>query len=185
MIAGAAYLFYAAGAVVLLAALAGALIPPRDCCLFRGGLVLAGVLALLWGGTLVMRPFNLAWRNLPGGLLAGAALLCAVVLLLRTAVWTLVRPMGRLPAAVRVTVRAAVLAGAGVLLYYGLMFGPLMVVMAYAGGERVVTYEGRVLLEVDNSFVDQIYNYYEYRGPILRGAEPVCGSQYEPLVPTE
>jgi len=37
--------------------------------------------------------------------------------------------------------------------------------------ERVVEHDGQRFVEVNNSFLDQMYDYYDYRGPILRGSE--------------
>ena len=74
-----------------------------------------------------------------------------------------------------------VLAGTGILLFHVLFYGPLLAAMAYGGGERVVAGKGQILLEVDNSFLDPVYDYYAYRGPIFRGAEPIYGNRHEPL----
>ena len=167
----------AAGSVVLLAWIDYALIVPRDKILLCMGLVAAVPLGLLAGGNLLLKPFDLAWRNLPGGLMAAAGILCLAAVLMGTAVRALTCPVeGRFPGA-RAAVRIVVLAGAAVLLYYVLILGPVIACFTYAGQERVITYKGQTLLEADNSFLDPMYDYYAYRGPVLRGAELLYSSQ--------
>lgn len=167
----------AAGSVVMLAWMDAALVAPRGKTLLRMGLVLVVPVGLLAGGNLLLKPFDLAWRNLPGGLMAAAGILCLAAVLIGTAVRVLTCPMeGRSPrawAAARITV----LAGAAVFLYYFLILGPVIACFTYAGQERMITYKGQTLLEVDNSFLDPMYDYYAYRGPVFRGAELLSSSQ--------
>lgn len=73
--------------------------------------------------------------------------------------------------------RITVLAGAAVFLYYFLILAPLAACFTYAGQERMIVYKGQALLEVDNSFLDPMYDYYAYRGPVFRGAELLYSSQ--------
>lgn len=167
----------AAGSVVLLAWMDAALITPRDKTLLRMGLMSAVPVGLLAGGNLLMKPFDLAWRNLPGGLMAIASFIGIVAVLFGTAWRTLTRPMeGRSLGAQAVT-RITVLAGTAVFLFYFLILAPWAVCFTYAGQERMITYKGQTLLEVDNSFLDPMYDYYAYRGPIFRGAELLYSSQ--------
>ena len=39
--------------------------------------------------------------------------------------------------------------------------------------ERVVTYQDQMLVEEDRGFLDHRYVYYEYHGPLVRGARSV------------
>lgn len=167
----------AAGSVVLLVWMDAALIVPRDKRLLRMGLVSAVPVGLLAGGKLLLKPFDLAWRNLPGGLMAVAGILCLAAVLMGTAVRALTCPVeGRFPG-VRAAARITVLAGAAVLLYYVLILGSVIACFTYAGQERMLVYKGQTLLEVDNSFLDPMYDYYVYRGPVFRGAELLYSSQ--------
>ena len=43
---------------------------------------------------------------------------------------------------------------------------------------KVVEYQGQTLLEVDTGFLDPLYDYYEYHGPLFRGNERLYSSQY-------
>lgn len=167
----------AAGSVVLLAWMDSALIVSRDKTLLRMGLMSAVPVGLLAGGNLLMKPFDLAWRNLPGGLMAIASFIGIVAVLFGTAWRTLTRPMeGRSLGAQAVT-RITVLAGTAVFLFYFLILAPWAACFTYAGQERMITYKGQTLLEVDNSFLDPMYDYYTYHGPVFRGAELLYSSQ--------
>lgn len=169
--------FCAAGSVVMLAWMDAALIVPRDKRLLRMGLVSAVPVGLLAGGNLLLKPFDLAWRNLPGGLMAAAGILCLAAVLIGTAVRVLTCPMEGRSLAAWATARITVLAGAAVFLYYVLILAPWAACFTYAGQERMITYKGQTLLEVDNSFLDPMYDYYAYRGPVFRGAELLYSSQ--------
>ena len=167
----------AAGSVVLLAWMDSALIVSRDKTLLRMGLMSAVPVGLLAGGNLLMKPFDLAWRNLPAGLMAIASFIGIVAVLFGTAWRTLTRPMeGRSLGAQAVT-RITVLAGTAVFLFYFLILAPWAACFTYAGQERMITYKGQTLLEVDNSFLDPMYDYYTYHGPVFRGAELLYSSQ--------
>lgn len=167
----------AAGSVILLAWMDAALIAPRDKRLLCMGLVSAVPAGLLAGGELLLKPFDLAWRNLPGGLMAAAGILCLVAVVIGTAARVLTRPMERRSLGAQAAVRITVLAGAAIFLYYVLIIAPWAACFAYAGQERMITYKGQTLLEVDNSFLDPMYDYYAYRGPVFRGAELLYSSQ--------
>lgn len=167
----------AAGSVVLLAWMDAALIAPRDKVLLRMGLVSAVLVGLLAGGNLLLKPFDLAWRNLPGGLMAAAGILCLAAVLIGTAVRVLTCPMEGRSLAAWAAARITVLAGTAVFLYYVLIVAPWVACFTYAGQERMITYKGQTLLEVDNSFLDPMYDYYAYRGPVFRGAELLSSSQ--------
>ena len=167
----------AAGSIALLAWMDAALIAPRDKRLLRMGLVSAVPVGLLAGGNLLLKPFNLAWRYLPGGLIAAAGILCLAAVLIGTAVRVLTCPMEGRSLGARAAARIIVLAGAAVLLYYVLILGSVIACFTYAGQERMIVYKGQTLLEVDNSFLDPMYDYYAYRGPVFRGAELLFSSQ--------
>lgn len=167
----------AAGSVVLLAWMDAALIAPRDKPLLCMGLVSAVPVGLLAGGNSLLKPFDLAWRNLPGGLMAAAGILCLVAVLIGTAVSVLTCPMEGRSGGARAAARITVLAGTAVFLYYFLILAPWAACFTYAGEERIITYKGQTLLEVDNSFLDPMYDYYAYRGPVFRGAELLYSSQ--------
>ncbi|RHR09051.1 hypothetical protein DWX58_09075 [Pseudoflavonifractor sp. AF19-9AC] len=167
----------AAGSVILLAWMDAALIAPRDKRLLCLGLVSAVPVGLLAGGNLLLKPFDLAWRNLPGGLMAAAGILCLVAVVIGAAARVVTCPMERRSLGARAAVRITVLAGAAIFLYYFLVLAPWAACFTYAGQERMITYKGQTLLEVDNSFLDPMYDYYTYHGPVFRGAELLYSSQ--------
>ena len=63
--------------------------------------------------------------------------------------------------------------GAMVLSSVGLFWGLWGIFVTYGGGERILAHEGCLLVEVDRSFLDPMYDYYEYRGPIFRGSREI------------
>ena len=153
-----------------------------DCALFvpkgRGrrslrwtGLVCGGAgLALLAGGGLSGGP-ELVWRNLPAGVLSAAVLLCGSACALCTAECTISREMAGVGAGLRRLMKGTVAAGALLAVFYALTMGSFLALFAFQGEERVLEYRGETLVEVDDSFLDPIYRYYEYHGPLLRGKE--------------
>lgn len=54
------------------------------------------------------------------------------------------------------------------LLFYGFIFTAFAV-----GGERVIRHEGKKVVEVDRSFLDPLYQYYDYHGPLIRGSDSI------------
>ena len=81
----------------------------------------------------------------------------------------------------RWTAKGLTLLSAGLVLYCALVYGVILLAFGYSGGERVLEYRGQTLVEVDDSFLDPIYNYYEYHGPLVRGKEPVYKHQHSRL----
>lgn len=135
--------------------------------------VFTAALLLLLGGEALLGLFGLTWRNLPAGLLCAAVFLsgAAGIFLILGCVLPL-EPPETAPALLWIG-KGLLTACAGLVLWYGLCFGPLLAAFAFGGEERVLEYGGQTLVEVDDSFLDPIYNYYEYHGPLVRGSERI------------
>lgn len=119
-----------------------------------------GSFLLLWGGNKLL---GLAWRNRPALILC----LTAIVSFLACIWYVAVRGWKqRVPQAVLVLC-------AMVLSSVGLFWGLWGIFVTYGGGERILAHEGCLLVEVDRSFLDPMYDYYEYRGPIFRGSREI------------
>ena len=149
--------------------------------LARTAIVFCSAGVVLIGGELAGNLLGVTWRNLP------AILLCAVMLFSGIAgIWFTLAcflPLelkGLTPALCRTAKVAALVFGA-LLVFYALTFGMLVAVFGFGGKERVVVYEGQKLVEEENGWLDTIYDYYEYRGPLLRGKERLFSTTYERL----
>ena len=172
-----------AGPVTLLAALDRAFFGTgkRRRRLWAAMAVAGGAVLLLMGGDWLLGRFGLAWRNLPAGVLSAAAILGGTVCALLTIECVALRRgdgPGWLLSTVVVT--ACALALTGLLL----LWGPLAAALAFGGREQAVEYEGRTLLERDEGFLDPAYEYYDYHGPLVRGAEGLFWRE-TPLSETE
>lgn len=160
-----------AAPAVLLAALDRAFFGTgKRCRRLRAAMAAAGgAVLLLMGGDWLLGRLGLAWRNLPAGVLSAAAILGGAACALLTAACVSgggeTGGLGRKLSAGTVTVCALSLCA--VLLFYG----PLAAALAFGGREQAVEYEGRALLERDEGFLDPAYEYYDYHGPLVRGAE--------------
>ena len=141
------------------------------CCLF-----------LLLGGSALLGHFGLAWRNLPGGLLCLGLLLSGLLGVVLTLGCFLPMEMPDLAPVLRWTVKTTLALSAVAVLFYAVTFGPLFSALAFEGDERVVTYEGQRLLESEDNWLDTVYEYYEYRGPLVRGSQRLYHSMEAPLV---
>lgn len=132
--------------------------------------VFLGTLLLWAGGNWVLGQFGLAWRNWVVWPLA--------ILLFLSGVWGIVcdirclRELLRDRKALRLGVTVLSVAAGMMILWYGGLIGAIAVGLG-AGPERVVSWEGQRLVEVDESFMDVLYAYYPYRGPLVRGTERV------------
>lgn len=125
------------------------------------------VLALLVPGSLALNLFGLAWRS---------RVACGLVLLTAgAALGVLFQTLccfRRLLAGKRALMQGAAMAAAGaacglvVLLMAWL--GLIMLVFA-ANSDRAVTWKGQTVVEVNESFPDPLFRYYDYHGPIVRG----------------
>lgn len=143
--------------------------------------VFAAALLLLLGGGLLLGQFDLAWRNLPAGVFCAILLLSGTLGVLFTLVCFLCQEMKELAPVLRWAVKGLLVACAGAVLYVAWVYGSILIVLEYSGGERVLEYQGQTLLEVDDGFLDPIYNYYVYHGPLVRGSEAVYERQYTRL----
>ena len=129
-----------------------------------------GALALWAGGNRVLGQFGLAWRNCVVWPLA-LVMFCG-------GVWGIVcdvrclRELLRNHEAIRLGATVLSVAAGVMILWYGGLIGAIAVGLG-AGPERVVSWEGQRLVEVDESFMDILYVYYPYHGPLVRGAERV------------
>lgn len=173
------------GPELLLVASAGFLTASAAVCLVRcrGHLrkvlavwtgVMLGALALLIPGGMLLGRLGLSWRGWVVCLLYHGALAGGVGVLLST-----VRCLGqllgeRLKWLRRCWTGAAAAAGLWVLLMAALM-GVATIVLA--AEERVVTWEDRQVVEVDRSWLDPCYVYYDDRGPLVRGTDSLAVSK--------
>lgn len=126
-----------------------------------------GALALLAPGSLTLNLFGLAWRSrvvqtlvlLVGG--AGLGVLVQTFRCFRT-----------LLAGRSVPVRGAALAVTGIacalVVLLAAWLGLLLLIFSWS--DRVVTWEGQTVVEVDESFPDPLFRYFDYHGPIVRGS---------------
>lgn len=137
--------------------------------------VFIAALVLFIGGEVLLGLCGLTWRNLPAGLLCMVILLSGVIGILLTLGCFLPLKMPEVAPVLRWAVKGAALLCAGLVIYCALFFGVLLVAFVYGGEERVIEYQGQTLVEVNDSFLDPIYNYYEYHGLLVRGSEPLYG----------
>ena len=139
--------------------------------LARTAYVFVPTFALFIGGELLLGMFDLTWRSLPAGIFCGVLLLSGIIGILLILCCLLPLEMSELAPCLRWTVKGAALASAGLVLYCALVYGGLLALFGFGGGERVLEYQGQTLLEVDRSFLDPLYDYYQYHGPLVRGNE--------------
>ena len=123
--------------------------------------LLVGALLLWLGGGWVLSRFGLAWRAWLASLLLGAALVLAVLAAAFT-VCSLVHRRHHLAEALLVD------ASALVFLMVIMVLGPFLW-GASLRAERVVVWQGQTLLEEERGFPRQGVDYYDYRGPLVRG----------------
>ena len=123
--------------------------------------LLVGALLLWLGGGWVLSRFGLAWRAWLASLLLGAALVLAVLAAAFT-VCSLVHRQHHLAEALLVD------ASALVFLMVMVVLGPFLW-GASLRAERVVVWQGQTLLEEERGFPRQGVDYYDYRGPLVRG----------------
>ena len=140
--------------------------------------VLCGSLLLLLGGEVILGCFGLTWRNIPASLLWTAALVSGFLGLLLTLGCFLPMELPKWPRVLRWSSKLLALLCAGLVVYHALLFGFLLLVFSWGEKEQVVEYQGQTLLEVDAGFLDPIYDYYEYHGPLFRGNERLYSSQH-------
>lgn len=135
----------------------------------------------LWiGGIFLMGFFDLTWRDAPAAALCAVLLVSGWVGIFQTLACLLPMEWKEVAPVLRWAVKGAVSLFAAVVFIVTLFFGPMAIGFIYSDAERVVTYEGRTLLEVDDGFMDPHYSYYEYHGPLVRGAGRIY-DDHEPL----
>ena len=149
--------------------------------LVRTAAVFLGALALLAGGNILLKQFGLTWRGGPSAVLVSVMLVSGWIGLIFTMACLLPRSWPMVSAAVRRTVKGALLLLTALVLLIALWVGPMMLIFACGDDERVVEYRGQTLVEVSDGFMDSHWSYYVYRGPLVRGRERVYEG-YEPLV---
>lgn len=138
-------------------------------CLFWDTVVFLIALALHLGGNAVLDHFGLAWRSLPGSILPtillGSSLTWILLALCCFWYWedfylykTIVGLFGT--------------ASFLIVLWMGLF----AVAVIFSGEERIVEHQGRTFVEVCDTFPNEYYSYYEYRGSLVRGTKTFHGS---------
>lgn len=137
-------------------------------------------LVLFFGGLILLGFFRMTWRSLPSMILLGTLLVSGWMGIVLTMGCFLPMEWPGIPAPLRWVSKGAALLFATVVILETLWFGPLLIVWGFGGEERVVEYEGKTLLEVDESFLEPDYRYYLYHGPLVRGTERLY-HEYEPL----
>ena len=140
--------------------------------------VLCGSLLLLLGGEVVLGCFELTWRNLPETLLWMTALVSGFLGLLFILGCFLPLELPKWPRLLRWSSKLLALVCAGLVVYHAVLFSFVLALFAQGEKEQVVEYQGQTLVEVDVGFLDPLYNYYAYHGPLLRGSERLYSSQY-------
>ncbi len=173
------------GPELLLAASGGILAASAAVCLIRcrgrlrkilavwTGVFAGALLTLALGGWLLARA-ELEWRGWVICVLYHAALAGVAGIMV-----CIVRCLGQLMEERRKWLRrcwTAAVSAAGVwLLLMAALLG--FVTFALATEERVVDWPEQKVVEVDRSWLDPCYVYYEYRGPLVRGAGALTTSQ--------
>ena len=142
--------------------------------------ILAGSLVLSQGGGLWLQSLGLAWRSRPNQLLGWAIWLSWLGVNGFTLGCLLPLELPDLAPVLRRCLKGAVLVCAALSVTSALTFGGL--ILAFSGTEeRVIRYQGQVLVEETGGFLDPEYNYYVYHGPLVRGSQSLYGARLEPL----
>ena len=134
------------------------------------------MLALHFGGSIVLGFLGLTWRNVPGAVLW-------TVLVGGFLIWIVLALCCFLPQTGEIgwVNQGIVILFAVVTFLVVLWVGLIVLAFGYGETEKVVEYRGQTLLEVDDGFMDPHWSYYVYHGPLVRGKERVY-EDYEPLV---
>lgn len=124
-------------------------------------------LALLAPGSLALNLFGLAWRSRAVYalvLLTGGACLGVLVQTFRC--------FRRLLEGRSIPVRGAALTVTGIAcaLVIVLMAWLGLLLLIFSWSDRVVTWEGQAVVEVNESFPAPLFRYFDYHGPIIRGS---------------
>lgn len=132
--------------------------------------VFAGTLVLLAGGGFVLKCLGLAWRNGPARLMLAALLVEGWAGIVLTLICLLPMERPGLPAPLWTALKGVTVLFAGLVIFFTLWLGPLLIFMG-SEGEQVVEIQGQSVLEVDDGFLDPHYSYYACHGPLVRGRE--------------
>lgn len=141
--------------------------------LVRTAVVFITAFVLYFGGIILLDSFHLTWRNAPAAVLCGVLLVSGWMGITFTLVCLLPREWKGVPAALRWAFKGAVVLFAAVVLLVTLWIGPIGIAFVYGESERVVEYQGPLLLEKEEGFMSEYYSYYEYHGPLVRGTERI------------
>ena len=147
--------------------------------------VWAGALLLLFGGGWVLGQLGLAWRDLPGGILAVILIVGWLAINVLTLGSLLPKEMPNLAPVLRWGFKLALVGCACLSMYVTITFVGLFAAFAYDNQERIIQYQGQTLVETDEGFLDPDYNYYVYHGPLVRGNESLFGTRMERLLEDE
>jgi len=136
--------------------------------------IFLGTLALLTAGSWGLGWFGLAWRS--------GALYTLYLLLAGSGLGVLVRTVRCLRELLeerRALLRYAVLTAAGatcaLIVATTVLLGPVLAVFS-AWSDRTVVCEGQKTVEVNGSWLDPYFAYYDYHGPIVRGSQRLWSS---------
>ena len=140
-------------------------------------------LILLVGGSFVLGRSGLAWRTVPLKVLMAVIMISGVIGILFLAAAILSMQFSELAPVLRVLCKLVTIACSALVLYFALTFGVVLFFFSAGETDRVVEYQGEVLVEVDRSFLDPWYVYYPYHGPLFRG-NAAFHTGPEHLVPT-
>lgn len=135
--------------------------------------VFLGVLALFFGGMILLGFFGLTWRNLPALILCTVLLVSGWAGIVLTLACLLPQEWPELAPVLRWTVKGGALLLSSVVLITTIWFGPIFIAFGFGGGERVIQYQGQTLVERMEGFLSPDYSYYSYRGPLVRGTERI------------
>ena len=135
-----------------------------------------GTAVLLFAGEKLLNVFGLAWRNRVAGGLCIVLFLSGLLAILLMLGCLLSAEMKELAPVLRWLIKGIALLCAGLTVCFALFYGGFFAALAYGGGEQVVEYRGKTLVEVEDHWLDTVYEYYAYRGPFVRGEEALYKS---------
>ena len=135
-----------------------------------------GATGLLVAGEKLLNVFGLAWRNCVAVGLCIVLFLSGLLAILLMLGCLLPAGMEDLAPVLRWLIKGIALLCASLTVCFVLFYGSFFAALTYGGGEQVVEYQGQTLVEVEDHWLESVYEYYTYRGPLVRGEEALYKS---------